>query len=75
MPFKYNDGGSLDLYFQNKSPGQNKEANWLPAPKGTFNLTMRVYALKPGVDLGISRCSPASLGGVTPFGGRIRTHR
>ena len=21
-----------------------KEANWLPAPKGEFNLTMRIYA-------------------------------
>jgi hypothetical protein len=46
MPFVFNADGSLDLYFQNENPGKNKEANWLPSPKGGFNLTMRLYSPK-----------------------------
>jgi hypothetical protein len=40
---KLNDDGSLDLYIQNESPGKDKEANWLPAPKDKFILMMRLY--------------------------------
>ena len=49
MPFRFSPDGSLDLYFQNETPGADKEANWLPAPKGPFNLTMRLYAPKSEV--------------------------
>ena len=52
MPFKYNPDGSLDLYFQSESPGKDKEWNWLPAPKGPFNLTMRLYAPKSAALVG-----------------------
>jgi hypothetical protein len=44
MPFSYGADGSLDLCFQNENPRKDKEANWLPAPTGSFNLTMRLYA-------------------------------
>lgn len=40
---KFNADGSLDLYIQNESPGKDKEANWLPAPKDKFVLMMRLY--------------------------------
>jgi hypothetical protein len=49
MPFKTNADGSLDLYFQSEAPGADKEVNWLPAPKGPFTLTMRIYAPKSDV--------------------------
>jgi hypothetical protein len=40
---KFNDDGSLTLYFQNTSPGADKEANRLPAPKGEFLPMLRMY--------------------------------
>ena len=29
-----------------RRPGTDKEVNWLPAPKGPFNLTTRLYSPK-----------------------------
>lgn len=40
---KENADGSTDLYIQNESPGADKESNWLPAPKGKFQLMLRLY--------------------------------
>lgn len=39
----YEADGSLVIYIQNESPGADKEANWLPAPKGKFHLMLRLY--------------------------------
>ncbi len=41
--FKVNKNGSIDLYIQKDSPGQDKESNWLPAPQGRFILMLRLY--------------------------------
>jgi len=40
---KKNPDGSLTLYIQNKSPGADRESNWLPAPNGDIYLVMRLY--------------------------------
>jgi hypothetical protein len=40
---KTNADGSLTLYIQNKSPGADKESNWLPAPNGAIYLVIRLY--------------------------------
>jgi hypothetical protein len=40
------DGG-YTFYVQNASPGADKEANWLPAPKGPFVMVLRLYWPKP----------------------------
>ena len=40
---KLDADGGLTLIIQNESPGKDKESNWLPAPKGSFVMAMRLY--------------------------------
>ena len=40
---KLEPDGSLVILIQNENPGPDKEANWLPAPKGKFHLMLRLY--------------------------------
>jgi DNA sulfur modification protein DndE len=49
---QFNKDGSVDLYIQHDSPGKNKEANWLPAPKGDFVLMFRFYWPKDRILIG-----------------------
>jgi hypothetical protein len=45
----YGQDGSLEIYIQAEPPSQDRRANWLPAPRGPFNLFLRAYL--PGADL------------------------
>lgn len=47
--FVLNDDGSLTLYLQKESPGEQLESNWLPAPDGPFYATLRLYGPKAEV--------------------------
>jgi len=40
--FQPDADGGLTLLIRNESPGKDKEANWLPAPKGPFFMAMRL---------------------------------
>jgi hypothetical protein len=40
---KQSADGSLTLYFQNKSPGTDRESNWVPTPTDEFSLYIRAY--------------------------------
>jgi len=40
---KYNADGSLDIYLQHEPPEDDKLNNWLPTPKGIFDMNLRMY--------------------------------
>jgi hypothetical protein len=59
MPIKYNPAGSLDIYIQAVSPGEDKESNRLPAPQaGPFSLTVRDFRPKESVLDGAYKVPP-----------------
>jgi len=53
------DGG-VTLQVQNESPGPDREANWLPAPKGPFFAVLRLYWPQPAALNGKWKAPPLS---------------
>ena len=44
-----NADGSLTIYVSSRSPGKDKETNWLPAPNESFSLYIRAYWGNQGI--------------------------
>ncbi len=42
-----NPDGSVTIYIQHDPPDPDHQPNWLPAPDGPFNLTLRLYNPDP----------------------------
>jgi hypothetical protein len=43
MPLNTNADGSIDILIQRAAPEGDRLTNWLPAPEGGFNITLRMY--------------------------------
>jgi hypothetical protein len=50
--------GSITIHFQAKSPGKDKESNWLPAPEGPFWLVLRTYGPGEAIQHGTWKVPP-----------------
>jgi hypothetical protein len=59
---KNNEDGSLTIYVSAKSPGKDKENNWLPAPNGPFWTVMRCYGPAPEIINGTYKQPPYTPG-------------
>lgn len=46
------EDGALTLYIQHEPPNAGRQSNWLPAPQGTFKLTMRCYSPRFEIAIG-----------------------
>jgi len=61
-----NADGSVTMYLQATSPGKDKEANWLPSPKGPFYLLLRNYAPEPSAIEALKNPSANPMPGIIP---------
>jgi hypothetical protein len=58
--FKTAKDGSITIYFQTKSPGKDKESNWLPTPDGPFWPVLRTYGPGKAIQDGTWKVPPVT---------------
>lgn len=64
--------GSIEILVQHADPGADRRANWLPAPAGAFNLTLRLYG--PAAEAIDGRWSPPAVQLASPSAPMLQTH-
>jgi len=52
---RVNPDNSLSIHIQHDWPGTDNDSNWLPAPKETFSLALKMYWPKPDAVAGTWR--------------------
>lgn len=57
--FRRDVDGGVTFLIQHESPGPEREANWLPAPKGPFLMALRLYWPRPEALQGSWKQPPA----------------
>lgn len=68
---QYGSDGSLTIYIQHERPDPERQPNWLPAPRGAFEMTIRTYWPKSEVNDGgweppaVSRAPKGASGSVS----------
>lgn len=67
---KKNADGSVTMYLQATSPGKDKEANWLPSPKGPFYLLLRNYAPQPSAIEALKDTAANPMPPIVPVSGK-----
>lgn len=66
-----NKDGTFTMYLQAKSPGTDKESNWLPCPEGPFYLLLRTYGPAAAADAALRNPADMKLmPPIVPFGAR-----
>ena len=58
---KKNEDGSITIYIQSTSPGEDKESNWLPTITSPFYVMGRVYLPTESMEEIILKQDPSKL--------------